>query len=283
MKRAHLAVVKMARLYWVILFAEIAACSGKVALRYRPRRDAVDHYVLTMRYSREDAPIVASVAQTGRVWTIYYTQFGRFTDPRGTGSEVSLQIDSAQLQPSGADPNLSPMHGATILAFLDGRGQLQRTEPDTFPGLTPDMVLRLRAIGAAVAPWFPQEPVKPGDGWTVMTPAPLELLEMSGRDASELQLHDTLNALQESVNDRIADVGINGQLPTVETRVTTSLGALAARSSGTIIGRYRFSLPRGVMIFEERSVRLALVTDAPMVGRDTLLSRLVTQTTIRLQ
>src|SRR5207249_1777705 len=139
-KLAHLA---------VILFAEIAACSGKVALRHRPRRDAVHHYVLTMRYSRDDAPIVASVARTDQVWTIYYTQLGRFIDRRGAGSEVSLQIDSAQLQPSGADPDLSPMNGATILVFLDGRGQLQRTEPDTFPGLTHDMVLRLRAIAAA--------------------------------------------------------------------------------------------------------------------------------------
>jgi hypothetical protein len=278
MKLAH-----MARLCWVILFAEIAACSGKVALRYRPRRDAVHHYVVTMRYSRDDAPIVASVARTDQVWTIYYTQFGRFTDRGGAGSEVSLQIDSAQLQPSGADPDLPAMNGATILAFLDGRGQLQRTEPDTLPGLTHDMVLRLRAIAAAVAPWFPQEPVEPGDAWTVTTPAPLEVLEVSGQDSSKLQLHATLNALQKSVNDWIADVGINGQLPTVETRVTTGLGALAARSSGTMIGRYRFSLPRGVMIFEELSVRLTLVTDAPRVGRDTLLSRLVTQTTIRLQ
>src|SRR6266550_4908006 len=153
--------MKLARLYWFILFAEVAACSGKVALRYRPRRDAVHHYVLTMRYSRDDAPIVASVARTDQVWTIYYTQFGRFTDRRGAGSEVSIQIDSA--------PDLSPMNGATILAFLDGRGQLQRTEPDTFPGLTHDMVLRLRAIAAAVAPWFPEEPVEPGDAWTVTT------------------------------------------------------------------------------------------------------------------
>jgi len=275
--------MRLARWYGGLLLAEIAACSGKAALRYRPRRDAVHHYLVTIRSSREDAPIVAAVARTGQVWTIYYTQFGRFTDPRGAGSEVSLQIDSAQLQPSGADPDLSAMNGATILAFLDGSGQLQRTEPDTFPRLTPDMVLRLRAIAAAVAPWFPQEPVEPGDGWTVTTPAPVEVLEMSGQDASKLQLHATLNALQKTVHDRIADVGIDGQLPTVETRVTTSLGALAARSSGTMSGRYRFSLPRGVMISEELSVRLSLVTTHPMVGRDTLLSRLVTQTTIRLQ
>ncbi len=267
----------------VILFAEVAACSGKVALRHRPRRDAVHHYVLTMRSSRDDAPIVASVARTDQVWTIYYTQLARFTDRRGAGSEVSLQIDSAQVQPSGTDPALSPMTGATIVAFLDGRGQLQRTEPDTFPGLTHDMVLRLRAIAAAVAPWFPEEPVEPGDAWTVTTPAPLVVLEMSGQDSSKLQLHATLNALQKSVNDWIADVGINGQLPTDETRVTTSLGVLPARWSGTMIGRYRFSLPRSVMIFEELSVTLSLVTAHPMVGRDTVLSRLVTQTTIRLQ
>ena len=262
----------MARLYWVILVAAVAACSGKVALRYRPRRDAVHNYVLTMRHSRDDARIVSAVARTDQVWTIYYTQFGRFTDRGGAGSEVSLQIDSARLQPSGADPDLPAMSGATIVAFLDGRGQLQRTEPDTAPG-------RLRAIAAAGAPWFPEEPVEPGDGWTVTTPAPLEVLEMTGQDSTTLQMHATL----ESLNDRIADVEITGELPTVETHVTTSLGGLAARSSGTVTGRYKFSLPRGVMIFEELSVRLTLVTDAPKVGRDTLLSRLVTQTTIRLQ
>ena len=269
----------MRRLYWVILFAETAACSGKAALRYRPRRDAVHNYVLTMREARDDAPIVSSVARTDQVWTIYYTQSGRFTDRRGAGSELSLQTDSAQLQPSEADPDLSPMKGATILAFLDGRGQLQGTERDSVPGLTHDMVLRLRTIAAAVAPWFPQEPVEPGDEWTVTTPAPLEVLEMTGQDSTTLQMHATLKAVQQSV----ADVEIDGQLPTVETHVTTSLGALAARSSGTMTGRYRFSLPRGVMISQELSVTLSLVTDAPRVGRDTLLSRLVTQTTIRLQ
>jgi len=268
-------VVKMGRWYVVILFAEIAACSGKVELRYRPRRDAVHHYVLTMRYSRDDAPIVAAVARTDQVWTISYTQFGRFTDRRSAGSEVSLQIDSALVQPSGADPDLFPASGATILAFLDSRGQLQRIEPDSSAGL--------RAIAAAVAPWFPEEPVQPGDGWTMTTPAPPEVLKMSGQDSATLQLHATLNALQKSVHDQIADVGIDGQLPTVETRVMTSLGELAARSSGTMIGRYRFSLPRGIMVFEEVSVRLTLVTAHPMVGRDTILSRLVTQTTIRLQ
>jgi len=211
---------------------------------------------------------VGAVPRTDQVWTIYVTQFGRFTDRGGAGSEISLQIDSAH-------PDLSSMNGATILAFLDSRGQLQRTEPDTSP--------RLRAIAAAVAPWFPEEPVEPGDGWTMTTPAPPEVLEMSGQDSTTLQLHATLNALQKSVNDRIADVGIDGQLPTVETRVATSLGALAARSSGTMIGRYRFSLPRSVMILAERSVTQTLVTAHPMVGRDTLLSRLVTQTTIRLQ
>jgi len=260
MKGAHVAAV--------VLCAEIAACSGKVALRYHPRRDAVHHYVLTLRYSRDDAPIMGAVPRTVQVWTIYYTQFGRFTDRRGAGSEISLQIDSAR-------PDLSSMNGGTILAFLDSRGQLQRTEPDTSP--------RLRAIAAAVAPSFPEERVEPGDGWTMTTPAPPEVLEMSGQDSATVQLRATLNALQDLVNDRIADVGIDGQLPAVETRVTTSLGALAARSSGTMTGRYRFSLPRGVMILAERSVTLSLVTAHPMVGRDTLLTRLVTQTTIRLQ
>ena len=260
MKGAHVAAA--------VLVAEIAACSSKVALRYHPRRDAVQHYVLTIRSSRDDAPIVAAGPRTVQVWTIYYTQFGRFTDRRGAGSQISLQIDSAY-------PDLSSMNGATILAFLDGRGQLQRTEPDTSA--------RLQAIAAAVAPSFPEEPVAPGDGWTTTTPAPPDVLEMSGQDSATLQLHATLTALQELANDRIAEVAIDGQLPAVETRVTTSLGALAARSSGTMTGRYRFSLPRGVMILAERSVTLSLVTAHPMVGRDTLLSRLTTQTTIRLQ
>src|SRR5258708_19952787 len=127
MRLAHLAAGKMARWYGVLLLAELAACSGKVALRYRPRRDAVQHYVLTMRHSRDDAPIVASVARTTQVWTIYYTQFGRFTDRRGAGSEGALQIDSIQLQPSAAAPDLSPLTGSTISPFLHATRHLHPT------------------------------------------------------------------------------------------------------------------------------------------------------------
>jgi len=269
--------------YWLALLGGLTACSGKVALRYRPRRDGVHHYVLTMRYGREDARIVSAAPRHSQVWTVYYTQFGRFTDLRGSGSEVGLQVDSSQLQSTEDAPDLSPMNGQTISAFFDGRGQLLRTEPDSFQGLTPEMVLRLQAMAAAAAPAFPEARVAAGDQWTMTARAPLEEFDMSGWDFPELQLRATLNAIREAVNDRIAEVGIDGSLPVQDTRVTTSLGTLSARSSGNVIGQYKFSLPRGVMISEELSGTETLVTDAPMVGRDTLLSRLVTQTTIRLQ
>lgn len=277
----------MPRRYWVILLAGILACSDKGVLRYRPRRDGVHHYVLTMRYAREDARIMSAVPRYNQVWTVYYTQFGRFTDLRGAGSEVSLKIDSARLQSDEPAPDLSAMRGRTISAFLDARGQLLRTEsaPGAFSNLTPDMVFRLHAMAAATAPSFPQEPVEPGDQWTMITRSPLEEFGVGPppEDLAELQLGATLNAIHESVNDKVAEVGIHGSLPTRETRVNTSLGSLPARSSGNVVGQYRFSLPRGVMLSHELSGRLTLVTDAPMLGRDTLLSKLVTQTTIRLQ
>jgi hypothetical protein len=275
----------MRRHYWLVLWAGIIACSDKDVLRYRPRRDGVHHYVLTMRYAREDVGIVSRVPRYSQVWTVYYTQFGRATDLRGAGSEVSLQVDSVQLQSDRPAPDLSSMKGQTISAFLDGRGQLLRTEPapDAFSNLTPDMVFRLQAIAAATAPSFPQEPVEPGDRWTMTMRSPLEEFGIGADGLAELQLGATLNAIHESVNDKVAEVGIHGSLPIRETRVTTSLGSLPARSSGTVSGQYRFSLPRGVMLSQELSGRLMLVTDAPMLGRDTLLSKLVTQTTIRLQ
>jgi hypothetical protein len=275
----------MPRHYWVILLAGVVACSDRGVLRYRPRRDGVHHYVLTMRYAREDARIMSAVPRYNQVWTVYYTQFGRFTDPRGAGSEVSLQIDSVQLQSDQPAPDLSAMKGRTISAFLDGRGQLVRTEsaPGAFSDLTPDMVFRLHAMAAATAPSFPQEPVEPGDQWTMITRSPLEEFVIGPDSVAELQLGATLSAIHESVNDKVAEVGIHGSLPTRETRVNTSLGSLPARSSGNVVGQYRFSLPRGVMLSQELSGRLMLVTDAPMLGRDTLLSKLVTQTTIRLQ
>lgn len=265
----------MAR-HWVVLLVAIIACSDKGVLRYRPRRDGVHRYVLTMRYAREDARILSSVPRYNHVWTIYYTQFGRSTDVRGAGSEVALQIDSAQLQSSAPVPDLTTMKGQTIRVFLDGRGRLVRTEPVTPPELA------LQAMAAATAPAFPEEPVEAGDRWTMSRPSQLEEFDFPA-DLAELQVRATLNAIHESVNDRVAEVGIDGPFPTRETRVQTSLGVLPARTTGTVIGQYRFSLPRGVMLSQELTGRLMLVTDAPMVGRDTLLSRLVTQTTIRLQ
>lgn len=273
----------MPRRYWVVLLAGILACSDKAVLRYRPRRDGVYHYVMTMRYTREDARIVSAIPRSSQVWTIYYTQFGRFTDLRGSGSEVSLQVDSVELQSNTGAPDPSPMKGQTISVFLDGRGKLLRTERDTVSNLTPSTVFRLHAMAAATAPSFPPEPVEAGDRWTMVTRSALEDFGIDADSLAELQLDAMLNAIHESANDKVAEVGIHGPLPTRETGVSTSLGPLPARSSGTMVGQYRFSLRRGVMVSQELTGRLTLVTDVPMVGRDTLLSRLVTQTTIRLQ
>ena len=272
----------MAR-HWVVMVAAILACSDKDVLRYRPRRDGVHHYVMTMRYAREDARIVSAVPRSSQVWTIYYTQFGRSTDLRGAGSEISLRVDSVQLQPDQDAPDLSPMKGQTISVFLDGRGQILRTERRGPRALTPEMVFRMHALAAAAAPAFPLEPVEAGDGWSVVTRSALEDFGPDMDTLAELRLDATLNAIHESRNERVAEVGIHGALPGHETGVRTSLGPLPARSSGTVIGQYRFSLRRGVMLSNELTGRLILVTDVPMVGRDTLLSRLVAQTTIRLQ
>ena len=263
--------------------AALLACSDKAVLRYQPRRDAVLHYVMTMRYTREDAGILAAAPRSSELWTIYYTQFGRFTDPRAATREIALRVDSAQLQSNEVAPDLSPMRGQNISVFLDVRGQLLRTERDASTNLPPDMVFRLHAMAAATAPSFSQEPVEAGDRWMMSRPSALEHFGGGVDSAAVLQLDATLSAVREAANDRIVEVGMQGSLPAHQMRVNTSLGPLPARSSGTMIGQYQFSLQRGVMVAQDMTGRLMLVTDAPGVGRDTLLSKLVTQTTIRLQ
>ena len=272
----------MSRHHWVILAAGLLACSDKAVLRYRPRRDAVHHYVMTMRSTRQDAGIVAAAQRDDQLWTIYYTQFGRVADPGAATREIALRIDSAQIQSNLVAPDLSPMRGQNISAFLDGQGQLLRTERRSSTNLTPAMVFRLHAMAAAAAPSFSQKPVEAGDHWTMVRWSALE--DFEGTDSLvELQLDATLSAVREPVNDKVVDVGIDGSLPARQMHVNTSLGPLPARAFGTVIGQYRFSMLRGVMVAQEMTSRLMLVTDAPGVGRDTLLSKLVTQTTIRLQ
>ena len=272
----------MTRHHWVILAAGLLACSDKAVLRYRPRRDAVHHYVMTMRSTREDAGIVAAAWRDHQLWTIYYTQFGRSADPGAATREIALRIDSAQIQSNHVAPDLSPLRGQNISAFLDGQGQLLRTERRASPNLTPEMIFRLHAMAAATAPSFSQTPVEAGDRWTMVKWSALE--DFWGADTlAELQLDATLSAIREAANDKVAEVGVHGSLPARQMSVNTSLGPLAARSVGTVIGEYRFSLSRGVMVSQEMTSRIMLVTDAPGVGRDTLLSKLVTQTSIRLQ
>ena len=272
----------MNRHYWIVLAAGLLACSDKAVLRYRPRRDAVHHYVMTMRYTREDAGIVAAAWRDNQLWTIYYTQFGRSADPGAATREIALRIDSARIQSNHVAPDLSPLRGQTISAFLDGQGQLLRTERRASPNLTPEMVFRLHALAAATAPSFAQTPVEAGDRWTMVKWSALE--DFGGADTlAELQLDATLSAIREAANDKVAEVGVQGSLPARQMSINTSLGPLPARSVGTVIGQDRFSLPRGVMVSQEMTSRIMLVTDAPGVGRDTLLSRMVTQTSIRLQ
>jgi hypothetical protein len=273
----------MSRQHWVVLAAGLLACSDKAVLRYRPRRDAVHHYVMTMRYAREDAGILAAAPRQSQLWTIYYTQFGRVTDPRAATREIALRIDSAQLQSNQVAPDLSLMRGQNISAFLDAQGQLLRTERDASSNLTPDMVFRLHAMAAATAPSFSPQPVEAGDRWTMVRRSVLEDFGGGTDSLAELQLDATLSAVRDAVNDKVVEVGIHGSLPTRQMSVNTSLGPLPARSFGTVMGQYRFSVLRGVMVAQEMTDRLMLVTDAPGVGRDTLLSTLVTKTTLRLQ
>ena len=272
----------MSRHHWIVLAAGLLACSDKVVLRYRPRRDAMHHYVMTMRSVREDAGILAAASRSTQLWTIYYTQFGRSADLGAATREIALRIDSAQLQSNQVAPDLSPMRGQNISAVLDGQGQLLRTERRASPSLTPDMVFRLHALAAATAPSFTRTPVEAGDRWTMVRWSALE--DFGGTDSlAELRLDATLGAIREAANDRVVEVGVHGALTPRQLSVNTSLGLLPARSIGTVIGQYRFSMPRGVMVAQEMTSRVMLVTDAPGVGRDTLLSKLVTQTSIRLQ
>lgn len=273
----------MPRHAWLVLAVAVLACSDKAVLRYRPRRDGVHQYVMTMRYTREDARILSASSRYSETWTIYYTQFGRSTDARGSGSELLLRIDSVEVPSSQGAPDLSSMKGRTMSVFLDGRGQLLRTQRDTLSTMPNDVMLGLQAMAAATGPSFPQEPVEAGDRWTMTRRSTLEDFGIGGESPGDLELDATLGAIRESLKDKVAEVGIHGSLPARALRVVTSLGPLPARSTGTLIGQYRFSLPRGVMLSQELTGRLVLVTDAPMVGRDTLLSRLVTQTTIHLQ
>lgn len=271
----------MTRHRWLVLAAVLLACSDAAVLRYRPRRDAIHHYVMTMRYTRENTGILAAPRST-QLWTIYYTQFGRGNDPLTGTREIALRIDSAQLQSSQVAPDLSPLRGQNISVILDDQGQILRTERDASSALTPDMVFRLHAIAAAIAPSFSEKPVAAGDRWTMVRRSALE--DFGGSDSlAELELDATLGAIREAVNDKVVEVGMHGSLPTHEMSVNTSLGPIPARSVGSVIGQYRFSVPRGVMVAQELTGRRMLVTDAPGVGRDTLLSKLVTQTTIRLQ
>ncbi|HYU08310.1 MAG TPA: hypothetical protein VEK77_02885 [Gemmatimonadales bacterium] len=253
----------------VALAVAVSGCDGgKTALRYHPPRGAVYHFTLTMRNGVEHGQ--------NRTWTIYFTEFVRFTDPNGGGTEVGVRVDSTA-------PDISQLRGQTSSVFLDGRGRLMRSDPPEFPGLSADLAYRMRVIASAGAISFPEERVRVGDTWTITTRLPLEAFGAAAQELGKTQATVTLKAIQVRDADTLVVLGIDEKLPPDPILITSGGIAMIVHPSGSVTGEYRFSLARGTVITETLRGTMTLNVAAAALGKDTLLVSSVTETTLHLQ
>ena len=275
----------MRRCYGVVLLAFVAGCGGsKIALRYHPPKGAVYHYVLTMRNSVEYGAAMSQAPGQNRVWTVYFTEFVRFTDPRGGGSEVGVRVDSARLQSTDATaPDVSQLRGRTSSVFLDGRGRLMRSDPPEFPGLSADLTYRMRVIASAGAISFPEEPVRVGGTWTISTDPPLEAFSGTAQGLGKMRTTVTFKAMHATDADTVVVLGIDETIPRDPIQISAAGIPVTVHPSGNVRGEYQFSLARGTVVTETLKGTMTLNVAAAALGKDTMLVSSVTETTLRLQ
>jgi len=174
-----------------------APISGKLTLRYHPPAGAVYHYDVEQHTSMnmESSPPAGGGAGGGDdgqqlTTRLHFTQ--AVTGPVAGGIEVRITFDSTHVEAPGMAPDMvsrdvGRLPGLRSTMLLDERQHVVRAGFDTVPGAErpPALAYQLAAGVKSMSFTLPEEPVGPGDSWTVATALPIgELPGVSGAGLS---------------------------------------------------------------------------------------------------
>ncbi len=247
----------MTRLTTVVCVLLLAACgdragggaiNGKLTLRYHPPAGAVYGYDVEQRTTMNmEAGPFAGATGSGQQLTTHLHLTQAVTGPVPGGIEVRLTFDSARIEAPGMTPK--QVAGLRSTMLFDERQQVVHAGFDTAPGAgpPPELAAAMAAGVKAMSFALPQEPVGPGDSWTVATALPIgELPGVSGAGASRTTL--TVKEFSVAGGDTTARLAVETTFPGDPIHLTVVGQPATLRLSGGLSGEQVFSLTRGAVV-----------------------------------
>lgn len=258
---------------------------AKVTLRYHPPVGAVHRYALeqvnTMR--AESGPLVG-MGEQKLALRMHFT--ANVTGPVPGGIETKITFDSTHMEAPGMTPDvvareMQQLRGLVGTVLFDERAQVVKINMGTAPGVAPELASQLATGVKAMAFTLPEQPVGPGDSWTVATEMPggqLPGVNAAGTSRTKL----TVREIRVSAGDSTVLLDVETTFPGDPISLSLAGRPATLRLSGSLTGDQVFSLTRGAVVSStvKGTIKMNL-SGGPLGGQGMVISS-ATETSLRL-
>jgi hypothetical protein len=262
---------------------------AKVTLRYHPLVGAVHRYALeqvnTMR--AESGPLVG-MGEQKLALRMHFTATvtGPVPGGGGGGIETKITFDSTHMEAPGMTPEvmareMRQLRGLVGTVVFDERAQVVKINMGTAPGVAPELASQLATGVKAMAFTLPEQPVGPGDSWTVATEMPggqLPGVNAAGTSRTKL----TVREIRVSAGDSTVLLDVETTFPGDPISLSLAGRPATLRLSGSLTGDQVFSLTRGAVVSStvKGTIKMNL-SGGPLGGQGMVISS-ATETSLRL-
>jgi hypothetical protein len=226
----------------------------KMPLRFHPPTGAVYHQTLE-QYTKVTMPLTGPLGGAGDQelrLRLFSTQTVR-GPVAGGGTEIEIVVDSANLEMPSMSPDMSSqltrLRGTRSTVVFDERSQTVRSDFSGLQGAPPQLANQMAAVLQGMAYAFPEQPVGPGDSWTVSMKLPLA--QVGGANAARAGSALTKLTVREIRTDNadttvIFDIKTTFPTGPIQLAVAGQNGTM--RLSGELNGFQQFSISRGTIV-----------------------------------
>ena len=276
----------------IVTVAFLVACgdrggnASKVTLRYHPATGAVHQYALdqTNKMNMEAGPMTG-MGEQQLTLRMHFTQ--NVTGPVAGGIEVKVTFDSTHMEAPGMSPEmmareLARLRGLVSTVLFDDRAQVVRSDLGAAPGVAPELAAQMSTGVKAMAFALPEQPVGPGDSWTVATELPVgQLPGASGAGASRTKL--TVKEIRIAGADTTVFLDVETTFPGDPIALTIAGQPATLRLSGSLAGDQVFSLSRGVVVSGTMKGTMKMTVSGGPLGSQGMVLSSATETSLRLR